>query len=179
MKYLDKILTKEEIKSLSFSEKKYLISMFKKFQGFPNLNQMWLLMDKTWIELNCDRKKLNDNVKKFYSHPIWLLNGLFIDQDYQSIKNRELFANSIKKYNPKRILDYSGGFGSLARMISKKFPNTNIDIYEPYPNNLALKKIKNYSNIRYIKKITRKYEFIIATDVFEHVSDPIQQVFNC
>jgi len=39
-------------------------------------------MDLVWDDYGCDNKNLNwENIGKFYSHPVWLLNGLFIETD--------------------------------------------------------------------------------------------------
>ena len=173
-------LNSKDLKFLNVSEKNYLKKNFKYFKGFPSLDQMWKLMDEAWKELNCEQdKNLNKNIKSFYKHPVWLLNGLFIDKDYLSIKNRKAFAQVIKKNNPKRVLDYSGGFGSLAREISRVMPDLKIDIFEPYPTKLAQSKVSQFSNIKYINKIKHRYDIIVATDVFEHVFDPIGQVYKC
>ena len=46
-----------------------------------DLKQMWFLMDLVWDDFRCDNKK-NDLLRmgEFYSHPVWLLNGLFIGE---------------------------------------------------------------------------------------------------
>ena len=52
----------------------------------PQLEDIWILMDEVWDLCGCDNRKLDwKNVRKFYSHPVWLLNGLFIEQHELSI----------------------------------------------------------------------------------------------
>ena len=52
-------------------------SVFDRFDDFPTLEQLWLLMDEVWVELDCDQKIIDERIDKYYSHPVWLLNGLF------------------------------------------------------------------------------------------------------
>ena len=47
-----------------------------------DLENIWQLLDRVWNKLGCNNKKLNwSNIDKFYSHPVWLLNGLFIERN--------------------------------------------------------------------------------------------------
>lgn len=85
-------------------------------------------MDLVWEDLGCDNKHLNwEKISKFYSHPVWLLNGLFIEQHTVSMKHRHAISDWIIAKNFKKILDYGGGFGTLARLIAQK--NSIEDIY--------------------------------------------------
>ncbi len=68
-----------------------------------DLEQMWYLMDLIWDDYKCDSKNLNwDNIGKFYSHPVWLLNGLFIEQHEVSMGHRHAISDWIIKNNFKR-----------------------------------------------------------------------------
>ena len=140
------------------------------------VDDIWIMMDTVWDNLGCDNKKTNpDSIQKFYSHPIWTLNGLFVEQDIESIKNRESVADWIAKHNIKEVLDYGGGFGTLARIIADRVDNINIYIYEPYPSKLATEKNNAYKTIQICKTLEqKKYECSIAMDVLEHVPDPLK-----
>ena len=143
----------------------------KDFKETPLLD-MWFLMDYIWEKFKCDNKKLNwEKISKFYSHPVWLLNGLFIENHKESIQHREKIVEYLQKNKIENIIDYGGGFGTLAKLISEKNVDSEIDIYEPYPSEFAIKRIKNYSNINIIKKTEKKYECLVQTDVLEHVED--------
>ena len=85
------------INHLSEKEINYLNVIFTRFNGYPNLKQIWQLMDEVWIEYGCDPKNLDNRALSFYNHPIWLLKGLFIEQDSESINNRVVFADWIVK----------------------------------------------------------------------------------
>jgi trans-aconitate methyltransferase len=172
MSYLSILVPPALLKSLSRKEVNYLKKIFIRFNGLPDLNELWGLMDETWVELGCDPNKIDSRVKKFYKHPVWLVNGLFSDIDPQSVEFRKIFTRWIKTKAPKRVADFGGGFGTLASFIGKALPNTQIEIIDPHPNP-AVKKYRSFKNVKFAKRFTGKYDLIIATDVFEHLSDPI------
>jgi len=137
---------------------------------------MWYLMDMVWDEYCCDNKKLNwDKIDKFYSHPIWLLNGLFIEKHALSMQHRNAISDWISD-NPSisKILDYGGGFGTLARLIANKNSSLLVDIYEPHPFDYSKQKISDYPKIRFVSNIKDKYDVLVSTDVLEHVPDPLK-----
>ena len=113
-----------------------------------DLEQMWFLMDLIWDDYECDNKHLNwENIGKFYSHQVWLLNGLFIEQHEVSMGHRHTISNWIVKNEFKTVVDYGGGFGTLARLTAQKDKNIQINIYEPYPSEFGLKRATEFENI--------------------------------
>ncbi len=161
----DKNLTKtekEEIENLLKREKK----------GLDDLEQMWYLMDLIWDDYGCDNKNLDwEKIGKFYSHPVWLLNGLFIEQHNVSMGHRHAITDWMIQNNFKNVVDYGGGFGTLARLIAEKDKNIEMNIYEPYPSDFGLKRASEFENIRIIDKLGDDYDCLVATDVLEHVPD--------
>lgn len=140
----------------------------------PQVEDIWELMDKVWDQYGCSNLKLDpEKITSFYKHPIWTLNGLFIEQDPISLQHRHAISDWIAENKIKNVLDYGGGFGTLARMISKKDSTTLVDIFEPHPSNLAQKKINAYPNINLVSSLNKNYDCLVSTDVLEHVPDPL------
>ncbi|PAF43793.1 class I SAM-dependent methyltransferase [Helicobacter sp. 11S03491-1] len=141
-----------------------------------DLEQIWYLMDKVWDEMGCDNTKLDWNkIAQYYNHPVWLLNGLFIENHDLSIQIRQNIASYIATSDFQNILDYGGGFGTLAKTIAHKAPHKQVYIYEPYPSQYAKKCIRHYDNIHFVSKLEDNFfDCIIATDVLEHVQDPLK-----
>lgn len=141
----------------------------------PQLEDMWQMMDSVWDEIGCDNKNLDwDKINEFYAHPVWLLNGLFIEQHELSMQHRNAISDWIVKNKFKTVLDYGGGFGTLARLIANKDSNISVDIYEPYPSEYAILRAEDYSNIHFINSIDEKYDCLVSTDVLEHVPAPLK-----
>ena len=166
----------KELELIKPNEQLWLKDIFERYNGLPTIENLWLIMDEIWDKFDCDPKNLDSRVDSFYSHPVWLLNGLFIEQHKESISHREIFTKWVSEQKPKRVADYGGGFGSLARMIAKSCPQTDVEIIEPHPQQLAIERVNNFKNLSYQKKLEGEYDILIATDVFEHVLDPLELV---
>lgn len=162
------------VASLSDNERDWLQKAFEASGGrFPSLDELWGLMDEQWKACQCDPCVADSRLDQFYSHPVWLLNGLFIEQDIESQGYRKQFVEWIAEQSPCRVADFGGGFGSLARSLAGVLPHAHIEIVEPYAHPAAKVLASEFRNINYVEKLTGNYDLIIATDVFEHVHDPI------
>jgi len=140
-----------------------------------SLSEIWFLMDVVWDEMECDNKKLDPNkISQYYSHSVWLLNGLFIENHDISLQHRRAIVSWISNHSVSRVLDFGGGVGTLARMLSEDQPSLDIEVYEPFPSQYALKKSSGFKNIKFINEPSSQYDCIICTDVLEHVPDPLQ-----
>ena len=163
-----KEIEKQEIEELLTRENKNLID---------DLEQIWYLMDFIWDDFQCDNKNLNwENIGNFYSHPVWLLNGLFIEQHEVSMGHRHAISDWIVKNNFKNVVDYGGGFGTLARLVAQKDKKISMNIYEPHPSEFGLKRASEFENIKIIKKLESNYDCLMSTDVLEHVPDPLNDL---
>ncbi len=145
----------------------------------PQLEDIWTMMDQVWDNYGCDNKKTDwDKIDKFYSHPVWILNGLFIEQDDLSMQHRHSISDWIilnKKQNDlQKIVDYGGGFGTLAKLIAKKDSSIRIDIFEPHPSEFNQKSLTEFPNIRFVNCQNKTYDCLVSTDVLEHVPDALR-----
>ncbi len=151
----------------------------KKFNYGKNIHRDILVkeLDQVWDTLNLNNKisiQLQaKNIAEFYSHPVWILNGLFSDNDPESKRHRIEIAKIINKLNLNNIADFGGGSGVLARCIAKDNEFINIDIIEPYPSEIFIEQVKQYKNIHYTATLNKEYDLIIAQDVLEHVEFPM------
>lgn len=148
-----------------------------------DLEQMWFIMDMVWDEINCNNKEINQSMlEKFYSHPVWILNGLFIEQHELSMKHRYAISQWIVNKQLKSVIDYGGGFGTIAKLINKNAPNIKVDIFEPHPSDFSINRFHGIDNVHFISEIYEQYDCLIATDVLEHVQNPIElfyRMINC
>jgi 2-polyprenyl-6-hydroxyphenyl methylase/3-demethylubiquinone-9 3-methyltransferase len=140
----------------------------------PGVEDIWQLVDNVWDDLDCDNKNFNKaEIDEFYSHPVWLLNALFIEQDDVCMQQRHAVSGWMAKMGFEKVLDYGGGGGVLSRLVAEKKPDAIVDVYEPYPSRYAISRAADYPNIRFIDKIGSNYDCVISVDVLEHVPDPL------
>jgi 2-polyprenyl-3-methyl-5-hydroxy-6-metoxy-1,4-benzoquinol methylase len=178
MKIEELNISNKILSNLNNYEYSYLSDIFLKYNGYPSLEQIWKLMDKAWNECRCDEKVFDNRIVDFYMHPIWLLNTIFIEQDEESLNHRRVFAKWVYTLQPKRIADIGGGGGTLARMIAEYCPDTQIEIIEPYPHKALMISSDRTINLTYKNELNGNYDLLIATDVFEHVIDPVSLLNN-
>lgn len=107
---------------------------------------------------------------------MWLLNGFFIEQHAESLSHRRDFTDYVESLKPKLVADFGGGYGSLARMIGARCQDTEVHIVEPHPHAVAVSLAEHTPNVRYEREFSGEYDVLIATDVFEHVPDPLALV---
>lgn len=140
-----------------------------------DLNQMWYLMDLIWDEYGCDNENLDwESIGRFYSHPVWLLNGLYIEQDEVSMGHRNMISDWVVTSGFINVVDYGGGFGTLARLVANKNSRAVVDIYEPHPSGFGRRRAEECSNIHLVDVLKDEYECLLSTDVLEHVDDPLK-----
>jgi 2-polyprenyl-3-methyl-5-hydroxy-6-metoxy-1,4-benzoquinol methylase len=140
---------------------------------------IWFLMDRTWDRLDCDHNHpTRPNITAFYRHPVWILNGLFIEQDPVSMGHRHAICDwLVKRFGNRidcRILDYGGGFGTMARLVAEANAAWKIDIFDPHPSDSAVRKSAAFPGIRFVRDVKNVYDGLLCIDVLEHVPDPIR-----
>ena len=144
----------------------------------PTVDWIWQEMDRIWDALGLDNQVAlqRQAISDFYSHPIWVVNGVFTATDPVSVQHRDSIALFVSRLGIDRIADYGGGFGELAQRVSAVDSKVKIDIVEPYPSKLGMQRIKHDTNIRFIKEFDNQYDCVIAQDVLEHVEHPLELV---
>ncbi len=141
----------------------------------PELEDIWYIMDLVWDELGCDNLNLDqEKISTYYKHPLWTLNGIFIENHDISLQHRDAISSWIVEHKLQSVLDFGGGLGTLARMIANKDPNIQVDIYEPFPSQYAYLKNEDYTNVNFVGTLEQNYDCLVSTDVLEHVSDPLE-----
>jgi SAM-dependent methyltransferase len=143
-------------------------------QDPPTLADIWRLMDGAWAELGCDEYAPTEEcLGSFYRHPVWALNGMFVEQDAESRGHREAIAAYLRRLAPGRILDYGGGYGSMARLAAAALPASRVELYEPFPSAAALARAAPFANLRFVSRPGAAYDAALCLDVLEHVPDPL------
>ena len=140
--------------------------------------EIWALLDLAWADCGGghgfpDRELLSH----FYRHPVWHLNGLFVEQDVESRSQREAICRWLARHlppgGPQRLLDFGGGEAVLAAMLARHLPAAAVDIYEPFPSAAARRRIAKHPGVRFVDRPATGYDALVSTDVLEHLPDPL------
>jgi len=144
----------------------------------PKVDDMWKIMNQIWDDMGLNNKDYNsEQLSRYYSHPVWFLNGLFVESDQESMNNRKSLAGFFKNKKNLAILDYGGGFGTLAKEITKITLSSKVDIYEPYASKYANENIQDFKNLKIVNKLKENYyDVLVNTDILEHVEKPIELI---
>lgn len=145
-------------------------------QSLPAVEWVWAEMDRVWDQVGLDSRRplAGQAIGEFYRHPVWLMNGIFTALDPVSAAHREAIARYLDGKGARLVADYGGGFGELARAITRAVPDAEVSIIEPYPSRVGLERIQNEPRIKFVSDLsTGRYDAIVAQDVLEHVTDPV------
>lgn len=159
--------------------KNELYEYLNTFGNISKLPRKLLLneLDNVWDKFGLDNTKSLQKqimaVEKFYSHPVWILNGLFSELDFESKRQRIAISECIKNLGASRVADYGGGSGVLAALISE-LSSASIDVIEPYPSSFFVRRVEKYQNVHFEKMLVGEYDVIVAQDVLEHLDYPLE-----
>lgn len=159
---------------ISQIEKDYLQSLPKEL---PDMNWVCGELDRIWYEQSLDNRKAyaDQPIGAYYSHPVWMMNGIFSASDPASLSHRSAIANYLKSSKLNSLADYGGGFGQLALSMAKAMPDATIHVIEPYPSKVGIYRLQSEPKIQIDSQLSNdSYDAIVAQDVLEHVEDPIK-----
>lgn len=142
----------------------------------PSVQWVWKEMDRVWHSYKMDntRPLSEQRTAEFYSHPVWLMNGIFTHLDPISSGHRHAIAEYLKQSNFKELADYGGGFGEMALTLRKVIPDSDVTVVEPYPSTYGLERLRLDSRVRVQPHLPENsFDAVIAQDVLEHVEDPV------
>jgi SAM-dependent methyltransferase len=160
----------------------WLLGVHAQHGGLPGLEALWALMDEAWRRHGCDPQAMDARITAFYRDPVWLLNTWFIERDADSLAHRRLFADWAARQGPQRVADIGGGGGTLARAIAAACPGARVEIVEPHPHPALARRLHGDARTAYVPALQGQYDVMLATDVFEHVPDPVgmlAEVLGC
>jgi len=120
----------------------------------------------------------NQPIGKFYSHPVWVLNGFFSSNDQISSRHRSAIVEYVAQTKPSAVADYGGGFGELSIRLATSIPNAKIDIIEPFISVIGKYRTEKFENIEIKQNLGEGYDAIIAQDVLEHLENPLDLVIE-
>jgi hypothetical protein len=173
---IDSTAIEQELDALGLEEQAGLRKLLAEV-GHEHLviGDIWRLLDLVWETLGCDNRHPDPTrLSSFYRHPVWILNGIFIEHDGQSLEHRHAVVEWVKSKDARSVLDFGGGFGTLARAVSRACgPGVLVDIYEPFPSEAAIQRLQGCENVRFVEDVDDKYDCVVGLDVLEHLQDPL------
>lgn len=158
---------------LSQDETDYLAGLPR---ALPPVEWVWKEMDRVWQDCGLDNGQPLEAqaIGDFYSHPVWLMNGIFTQVDPISAGHRSSIARYLSQAGVRDIADFGGGFGSLALSIAHAVPDAKISIIEPYPSAAGIERIRQEPRVNFVADLGNgHYDAIVAQDVLEHVEEPV------
>ena len=158
---------------LSSVEIAYLETLPK---NLPSVEWVSEELDRIWFQqgLVNSLPLNNELIGAYYSHPVWLMNGIFSACDPASLSHRTLIARYLRSSGVKRVADYGGGFGQLALCTAAEIKSAEIFIVEPYPSQVGIERLRAEPRIQIVPTLAAdNYDAVVAQDLLEHVEDPI------
>jgi hypothetical protein len=140
-----------------------------------SIPELWTLMDKAWNE---DPPRSHEALLNYYSHPVWWLNSKIEETDSVSIGHRLLAVMLAQSYKPHKALDRGGGYGLLVRMAHQLLPDAEIHLEDIINTETLGQQLSHLPRVRVVTQVQPPYDVIWSTEVFEHLEDPIQEVYD-
>ncbi|MCG9891879.1 MAG: class I SAM-dependent methyltransferase [Thermosynechococcaceae cyanobacterium MS004] len=159
----------------------HYLSLHEQENGIK-IKRLWQILDQAWDELKISKPDadLSEFLYEYYQHPVWLINAAFSESDESTISDRLAAVRLIAHNHPKKVLDFGGGIGTVARLCSITLPNIqHIDLVDITDFRHTIQNyLEEFSNIRVLECPEPPYDAIISTEVLEHLPDPVEAVIE-
>jgi 2-polyprenyl-6-hydroxyphenyl methylase/3-demethylubiquinone-9 3-methyltransferase len=150
------------------------------------IQRIWSILDEGWQEVENQIKNkasgytFSDLLQEYYQHPVWLINAAFSESDEGTINDRLAAIRLISHVQPRKILDFGGGIGTVSRLCSITLPNAEeIDLVDITDfRNIIQQYLADFKNIRVLEQPDPLYDAVISTEVLEHLIDPVEAIIQ-
>ncbi len=161
---------------------KYLTSS-EQINGLE-LQRIWEILDEGWQEVEekiknkTTKYELLELLHEYYQHPVWLINAAFSESDEATISDRLAAVRLISHVQPRKILDFGGGIGTVSRLCSITMPQAEeIDLVDITEFRQVIKQyLADFKNIQVLEQPNPPYDAVISTEVLEHLTDPVEAI---
>lgn len=139
----------------------------------PDIRTLWRILDRVWDDLGTDAGD-SASLESYYSHPIWLFNGLVVEHDPACRAEKYATVELARSVSPRRILDFGGGTGSLLKITHERIEGAEtLDLLEASPWHEAIANgLADYPKISIVREANGPYDVVFCTEVMEHLPDP-------
>jgi len=144
----------------------------------PTVQELWRILDAVWDQMGIETEN-GDSLKEYYSHPIWLYNGLIVESNPICVKTRYEIIQLAKKYSPRTVLDLGGGTGILLKIAHAEIPQADrfdlVDISIKWESYVS-EGLRPFGRIRALDHPQPPYDVVLSTEVMEHLRNPFEAI---